>query len=87
MRRPIRRLWHHQVGHDGGLGRGGREGREKRSESSFILNTGPTGFPDSWWMEEKGESRMTPSFWPRRWEGWSCRQLWVEQNSVLSRGV
>lgn len=42
-----------QMGGDGGLGQGSSEGREKWSDSGFILKVEPTGFPDNWWMEEK----------------------------------
>lgn len=50
---------------DGALGQGSGEGGQRQSDSSFILKARPTGFPDSWWMEEsEEESRMTPGFWP-----------------------
>lgn len=40
------------------MGWGSRERSDKQSDSGFNLKVEPTGFPDSWWMEEKEEARF-----------------------------
>lgn len=61
---------------EGGFDKGGSRGNGKSSDSSYILNVKPTGFPDSLEGTKEKKLSTTPRFFPEQLDKWSFYTYW-----------